>query len=320
MPVTPSAPLSSGAQPGAELTPGRQWQAVLSQAVDGRPLLSGDGIQLALPAWPPGAAELSPGTVLKVLVLATQPRLQLSLQLERQGAEPEGETPARAWQLEQAAMPRLAKPLPAAAELAQAWRQALLGRLTQAAAQFQQAGGSHLPGALLQQLPELALAGVRNAAGEPPLPLTLPFWLWGGPALTLSVEDALEREPESEQDDLDLVLWLTAPGIGAFCLRVRSVADGVALAFAAPAEACVALRQRLPGIVEAVVRGGGKLRGCLIGERMPWRGLAISRHGATGLQAQRLSPLLFAVAAEVAGQLLAEPGGAAAPARGSGGL
>ena len=56
-------------------------------------------------------------------------------------------------------MPRLAKPLPAAAELAQAWRQALLGRLTQAAAQFQQAGGSHLPGALLQQLPELALAG-----------------------------------------------------------------------------------------------------------------------------------------------------------------
>ena len=84
MPVTPSAPLSR-AQPGAELTPGRQWQAVLSQAVDGRPLLSGDGIQLALPAWPPGAAELSPGTVLKVLVLATQPRLQLSLQLERQG-------------------------------------------------------------------------------------------------------------------------------------------------------------------------------------------------------------------------------------------
>lgn len=281
---------------------------MLRRAADGRPLLSGDGIQLALPSWPQGAAELTPGAVLKVLVLATQPQLKLSLQLERQGAAPEGETPARAWQLEQAAMPRLERPQPAAAELAQAWRQALLGRLTQAAAQFQQAGGSHLPGVLLQQLPELALAGVRNAAGEPPLPLTLPFWLWGGPALTLSVEDALERESEPELDELDLLLWLTVPGIGAFCLRIRRVAAGVALAFVAEGEVCRALRRRLPEIEAAAERGGGKLTACLIGESMPWSGSAISRHGATGLQAQRLSPLLFAVAAEVAGQLLAGNG------------
>ena len=286
----------------------------MSRAADGRALLSGDGIQLALPAWPQGAAELTPGTVLKVLVLATQPRLQLSLLLEKPDGDSGGEMPARAWQLEQAAMPRLAKPLPTAAELAQAWRQALLGRLSQAAAQFQQAGGSHLPGALLQQLPELALAGVRSAAGEPPLPLTLPFWLWGGPALALSVEDALEREPEPEQEDLDLLLWLTAPGIGAFCLRIRRLVSGVALAFVADADGCRALRQRLPEIEAAAARGGGVLDVCLIGERMPWRGLAISRHGATGLQAQRLSPLLFAVAAEVAGQLLAEPARAGSPA------
>lgn len=114
---------------------------MLSQAVDGRPLLSGDGIQLALPAWPPGAAELSPGTVLKVLVLATQPRLQLSLQLERQGRSLRAKRRRAHGSWSRRTMPRLAKPLPAAAELAQAWRQALLGRLTQAAAQFQQAGG-----------------------------------------------------------------------------------------------------------------------------------------------------------------------------------
>lgn len=281
---------------------------MLSRTADGRPLLSGDGVQLALPTWPQGLAELTPGAVLKVLVLATQPRLELSLLMEKPDGDSGGEAPARAWQLEQAAMPKLARPPPAAAELAQSWRQALLGRLTQAATQFQQAGGSHLPGALLQQLPELALAGLRQAAGEPPLPLTLPFWLWGGPALTLSVEDALERESEPERDELDLLLWLTAPGIGAFCLRIRRVAAGVALAFVAEAEVCRALRRRLPEIEAAAERGGGRLAACLIGERMPWSGLAISRHGATGLQAQRLSPLLFAVAAEVAGQLLAGDG------------
>ncbi|WP_024303399.1 hypothetical protein [Pseudogulbenkiania sp. MAI-1] len=301
--VTPLVPVGRNAAAGGGRQPvaGEVLRLTLAGLVEGVLELQGEGVTLRLPAWPlPGEAPAL-GRVLRLQVRAVTPRLELAW-LDAPAVVPameeDGEAPA--WQVDQASRPRLMPERPDAVKLGRDWREALLGRLAASAARFQQETGSHLSGALLLASPELALAGVRGQGlVDVPLPLNLPLWLWGGPSLALSVEDAL-AEPEDEADDtLDLLLDVTLPDIGRVQLRLRPQREGVVLVFVASAAGCRRLEALHGPIRQAVERAGSRLLACHIGERDVLPGLAIGRHGVSLLEARRVSATLFVVAAEL---------------------
>ncbi|TCP15590.1 hypothetical protein EV683_101118 [Crenobacter luteus] len=304
-PVAPLRPVSPQ-RPGAQE---RRFFAgeVLTASVEARGAgdevaLSVDGRRLTLTL--PPSASWQPGTTVRLQVLAVAPRLELAwLDAPPDAPDAGGDAPAaRAWRADEASLPRLTPARPEAAALARDWREALLGRLAAGAARFVHEAGSHLPGALLAASPQLALAASRGEGlAEPPLPLWLPMWLWGGPRLALSVEDALRAPDEADAvDTLDLVLEATLPGFGRLKLRARKLRDGgVALALSADAAACRLLRERSAELGAAVAAAGVSLARLYIDEDEAMAGLAIGRHGASLFEARRVSGELCAAAAAV---------------------
>jgi hypothetical protein len=301
--VARSASVDSGRLPVA----GEELRLTLAtRQADGALELQGADVTLLLPGWPlPGEAPPL-GSELRLLVRAVTPRLELVwLDAPVVSATPEEGGAAPAWLLDQASRPRLMPQRPEAATLGCDWREALLGKLAASAARFRQEAGSHLSGALLLAAPELALAGLRAPAlAEAPLPLCVPLcvpmWLWGGPELALSVEDALPG-PDDEPDDdtLDLLLEVTLPEIGKLQVRLHAQRDGVVLVFVASAAGCRCLEALRDPIRLAVERAGSRLAACHVGERDVLPGLALGRHGISLLEARRVSAVLFTVAAEV---------------------
>ncbi|SMF07045.1 hypothetical protein [Pseudogulbenkiania subflava] len=303
--LSPVVPVgrSAAAGSGRPIVAGEELRLTLAtRRADGALELQGEGVTLLLPGWPlPGEAP-SPGSVLRLLVRAVTPRLELVwLDAPGSSATPEEGGAAPAWQMDQASWPRLTPERPDAAALGRDWREALLGKLAVSAARFLQEGGSHLSGALLLAAPQLALAGLRGQTlAEAPLPLTLPLWLWGGPALALSVEDAVPGPDEKSGDDtLDLLLEITLPEVGRVRLRLRLQSAGVVLVFVASAAGCRWLAAWREPIRQAVERTGLHLVACHIDEQDVLPGLALGRHGVSLLEARRVSLALFAVAAEL---------------------
>ncbi|BAK77704.1 hypothetical protein NH8B_2912 [Pseudogulbenkiania sp. NH8B] len=294
---------SAAAQSGRLPVAGEELRLILAtRQTDGTLELQGAGVTWLLPGWPLPGEVPAPGSELRLLVRAVTPRLEL-VWLDAPGvaATPEEGAAAPAWQRDQASWPRLTLERPDAAKLGGDWREALLGKLAVSAARFRQEGGSHLSGALLLAAPQLALAGLRGQTlAEAPLPLTLPLWLWGGPALALSVEDAMPGQDEASDDDtLDLLLEATLPEVGWMRLRLRLQPAGVVLVLVASAAGCRWLAAWREPIRQAVERTGLHLVACHIGERDVLPGLALGRHGVSLLEARRVSLALFAVAAEV---------------------
>lgn len=299
LPVRPSHAAEGGRTPVAgEVLPLR----LAASLADGSVELQGEGLMLRLPSWPLPMPAPPVGSLLRLQVLAVTPRLELAwLEAPAAAAVAEEGGEAAAWHMDQAALPRLSAERPDAALLGRDWREAVLGRLVASAARFRQEAGSHLSGALLLAAPELALAGMRGQAlAEAPLPLCVPMWLWGGPPLALSVEDALpEADDEPDDDTLDLLLEVTLPDIGKLQVRLHAQRDGVVLVFVASAAGCCHLEALRGPIRLAVERAGSRLAACHVGERDVLPGLALGRHGVSLLEARRVSAALFVVAAEL---------------------
>lgn len=297
--VSASAPV----QPGATGTSQQRLQAgdildlrVAALMADGSVQLEGDALHWLLRQWPASLPPPVVGSVLPFRVLATGPPPQLTPLLPS-AAPPQAPVGDDA--------PPLAATLPAPAfrqavlppaQLASAWREALVGTLAAAAAQFHREAGSHLPGALLGALPDLALASLRGQAPLP-LPLWLPMWLWGGPLLGWQVEDQPEAEDAAAPPAaLDLLLECELPQ-GRLRLRLRLDGAGLLLCFHGEDALCDWLQTRRGSLLAALHGAGFEVAACHIGRRPALSGLALGRHGVSLFEASRLPASLFAAAA-----------------------
>lgn len=290
-------------QPGATGTSQHKLQPgdildlrVAALMADGSVQLEGDALHWLLRQWPASLPPPVVGSVLPFRVLAAGPPPQLTPLLPST-ASPQAPVGDDA--------PPLAATLPAPAfrqavlppaQLASAWREALVGTLAAAAAQFHREAGSHLPGALLGALPDLALASLRGQAPLP-LPLWLPMWLWGGPLLGWQVEDQPEAEDAAAPPAaLDLLLECELPQ-GRLRLRLRLDGAGLLLCFHGEDALCDWLQTRRGSLLAALHGAGFEVAACHIGRRPALSGLALGRHGVSLFEASRLPASLFAAAA-----------------------
>lgn len=276
---------------------------VAALLADGSVQLEGDALHWLLRQWPASLPPPVPGSVLPFRVLVAGPPPQLTPLLPS-AAPPQMSPPDDG--------PPLAATLPAPVfrqaalppvQLASAWREALVGTLAAAAAQFHREAGSHLPGALLGALPDLALASLRGQSALP-LPLWLPMWLWGGPPLGWQVED----QPEAEDADapppaLDLLLECMLP-LGRLRLRLRLDGAGLLLCFHGEDALCDWLRSQRGSLLAALHGAGFEVAACHIGRLPALSGLALGRHGVSLFEASRLPASLFVAAALILEVLL----------------
>lgn len=300
----PSAVSAPGAvQPATTGTSQPRLQAgdilnlrVAALLADGSVQLEGDALHWLLRQWPASLPPPLPGSVLPFRVLAAGPPPQLTPLLPS-AAEPDvaatDDGPPLAATLPAPAFRQAALP---PAQLASAWREALVGTLAAAAAQFHREAGSHLPGALLGALPDLALASLRGQAPLP-LPLWLPMWLWGGPPLGWQVEDQPEAEDAAAPPAaLDLLLECALPQ-GRLRLRLRLDGAGLRLCFHGEDALCDWLQARRGSLLAALHGAGFEVAACHIGSRPALTGLALGRHGISLFEASRLPASLFVAAA-----------------------
>lgn len=210
--ITPVNAVSLRAHSAVSTAAGRspqQWPqdsqlrlTVSGLLADGSVRFEGEGLQLLLRHWPAALPLPANGSswLFRVLVAGTQPQLQLQWNAP---AATEGEGSAVA----ASPLAPVFRPAPSSpVGLAASYREAVLGRLAAAAAQFHHEAGQHLSGSMLALVGDLTMASLRQPPlAITPFPLSLPLWLWGGPVLQLEVEDPL---PEAEDDvpPLDL-LW-----------------------------------------------------------------------------------------------------------------
>lgn len=204
--ATAHARLGSVATPA----PARDWPVgselqlqVAAIEADGSIRLDGDGVRLLLRHWPAALPLPAYGSSwpFRLLLLDGKPRWQLQIPMPIPDA-----APALAEPLVPVPAPQFHARAPTREGLAASYREAVLGRLAAAAAQFHHEAGQQLSGSLLALAGEQTMAALRQPPSAiSPFPLSLPLWLWGGPLLQLSVEDP----PDTAEDDvppLDL-LW-----------------------------------------------------------------------------------------------------------------
>lgn len=300
----------SALQPAATATSQQRLQPgdilnlrVAALMADGSVHLEGDALSWLLRQWPASLPPPVPGSVLPFRVLAAGPPPQLTPLLP-------SAAPPQAPSVDDG--PPLAATLPAPAfrqavlppaQLASAWREALVGTLAAAAAQFHREAGSHLPGALLGALPDLALASLRGQ-GALPLPLWLPMWLWGGPLLGWQVEDQPEAEDATAPPAaLDLLLECELPQ-GRLRLRLRLDGARLLLCFHGEDALCDWLQTQRGSLLAALHGAGFEVNACHIATRPALFGLALGRHGVSLFEASRLPASLFAAAALILEVLL----------------
>ncbi|MDC7706148.1 hypothetical protein [Vogesella indigofera] len=269
---------------------------VAALLADGSVQLEGDALSWLLRQWPASLPPPVPGSVLPFRVLAAGPPPQLTPLLPSVAPpemSPVDDGPPLAATLPAPAFRQAALP---PAQLASAWREALVGTLAAAAAQFHREAGSHLPGALLGALPDLALASLRGQSALP-LPLWLPMWLWGGPLLGWQVEDQPEAEDAAAPPAaLDLLLECELPQ-GRLRLRLRLDGAGLLLCFHGEDALCHWLQTQRGSLLAALHGAGFEINACHIATRPALSGLALGRHGVSLFEASRLPASLFAAAA-----------------------
>ncbi|RQW24526.1 hypothetical protein EHS17_12790 [Rhodobacteraceae bacterium CH30] len=274
------------------LRPGELLKLMLmAHQADGTVLLQGEGVSVSL-RWPAYLPSPAPGSLWPFVVRAVSPRLELAWpqRASDQTALAPPEAGGRAWVQDAASAPLLQRKTPAPAQLAQDWQTALSGALLAESQRQVLREQRHFSAAWLQ-----AGGGLPETPAAPALPLSLPFWLWGGPRVRL---DLAEREAEAS-DALplalaDLVLEVELEEAGLVRLVLRAHGGGVALLLAASVPGCVWLTSRLPAIRSALRQAGLALLACHIVQSGPPRLLPGCRLPA---MASRPLPLpLFEVA------------------------
>lgn len=202
-------------------------------------------------------ADLQPGDVLMVRVLATSPQLTLarvgpawttsgSVPLLRPDwPEP---SPHRFWvaamQPDQAAIMRMAWAAPDAPTLAAHWQIAVMAHLNQ----FGHEALAPLPAASLERW-------------------LLPIFAWSGLPMTLSLLPPRRRPADARRRarllDYGVRLNGMLPGLGLVEVQVRLLADGAVLIIIAPDEPTLhTLHQAQPQVTRAVHRAGLRLLRC----------------------------------------------------------
>ncbi|MGL6069760.1 hypothetical protein [Craterilacuibacter sp.] len=244
-----------------------------AQHADGSVLLEGAGLRVLL-RWPAQLPAPAPGSAWPFVVRALTPQLELAWpqRVTDRPASPENPAPARGWALDAATLPQLRAGKLSVPLLAQDWQAALTGALCAEQQRQNLRGQRHFSAAWLQ-----AGAGLPEAAPVPALPLSLPFWLWGGPRLWIDLE---QGAPQAAAHGLppaaDLVIEIELEEAGPVRLLLRHHPEGVALVMAATAQGCLWLQGRLV-LIRAAVREAGLA-------------LAVCRVVATGMLPPRLLP------------------------------
>lgn len=256
-----------------------------------------DGLILRLAGLAQQARKLSPGDVLMLRVLATEPQLELELfgtygPRQRESGGGDG-TPA-AFRLDQAVMRQVSMQLPEPAELAARWRRQVLS-------------GSAL--ALQGQAGVMAALPGTDAVLEGPGAVSdrgfYPVYAWGGvPALISAVPSPSDdkrapHRPRAMTQGLRLDMVL--PGLGRVSIKLYGSAAGIQLEIEVDrAETVPVIREAMPAIAAALARS-----------ELPLQRVGISQGRASGVVlagpaegAASLSPVLFRAVAEVAVALL----------------
>lgn len=250
---------------------------------------TGEGISLRLAGLRHRFPGLSPGDVVLARVLATTPRLQLTLLDTPSGShadEPASSDQADlpALRLDQLALRQINWATRSAGALAAAWRTRVFGALER-----HPSVAAHLPGQGLTPIVQERWA--------------FPVFAWDGqPVLLRLVADDDEDTRHGSEDGRPaaLLVEFAVAGLGRILVRLRIVAAGVWVEFAVEREAAwSAIRAALPAIAAALGRMHLPLRGCRLDPRLkdarPWA----ARPGAGTEPAAAVPPVLFDVAAEI---------------------
>ncbi|MCP9758608.1 hypothetical protein EGI20_04675 [Aquitalea sp. S1-19] len=279
------------------LRPGELLKLMLmAHQADGTVLLQGEGVSVSL-RWPAYLPAPATGSVWPFVVRAVSPRLELAWPQRAgdQAAVAPSEAGGRAWVEDVASAPALQRQKPTPQWLAQDWQVALSGAL-QAESQRQNVRAQRqISGVWLQLAGELP-----QAAAQPALPLSLPFWPWGGPVLHIDLAEGRARaRAEDELPAADLVVETELEEAGRVRLVLRGHIDGVALLLMASPVGCAWLEQRLPTVRDALRQAELTLLACHLmpAGSVPPRLLPGSRLPA--LAARPLPLPLFEVAVRV---------------------
>jgi len=249
---------------------------------------TGEGIPLRLAGLRHRFSGLTPGDIVLARVLATTPRLQLTLLDAPSGSradEPASSDQADlpALRLDQLALRQINWAARNAGALAAAWRARVLGAL--------------------ERHPSAALGAGQ---GLPPVVQerwVFPVFAWDGQPVLLRLVADDDEDGRHESEDCRpaaLLVEFAVAGLGRILVRLRIVAAGVWTEFAVEGEAAwQAIRAALPAIAAALGRMRLPLRGCRLNPRLkdarPWA----ARPGAGTELAAAVPPALFDVAAEI---------------------
>ncbi len=279
----------------------------------------GDGRLLRLAGL---AANLRPGDVVLLRVLAASSKLELGLLNSAAPGAPAAPAPAApepaAMRLDQAALWRqMASSAQDAATLALSWRTMVLGHLATQMAVREQGRALQAPGTLA----EAGTVPLREAPRALP-GLDMASWMfsvyvWAGRRVWLGLlagEEETAAPRRRHPAGLALRMQLTLPGIGTASLQLRQVTGGVLLDLAADQDATLdALRRALRQMVVAVGRAELRVLRCRLMRVLPDPGQALDIGLAPGASlASALSPALFRAAAELALLLSTAPRAASA--------
>lgn len=261
---------------------------------------TGEGIPLRLAGLRHRFSGLTPGDIVLARVLATTPRLQLTLLDAPSGSradEPASSDQADlpALRLDQLALRQINWATRNAGALAAAWRVRVLGALER-----HPSVAARLPG------PGAAAAALGAGQGLPPVVQerwVFPVFAWDGQPVLLRLVADDDEDGRHESEDCRpaaLLVEFAVAGLGRILVRLRIVAAGVWTEFAVEGEAAwQAIRAALPAIAAALGRMRLPLRGCRLNPRLkdarPWA----ARPGAGTELAAAVPPALFDVAAEI---------------------
>jgi hypothetical protein len=231
------------------------------QHTDGSVLLEGAGLRVVL-RWPAQLPAPAPGSAWPFVVRALTPQLELAWpqRVTDRPVSAENSTPARGWAMDVATQPQLRAGKLSEPLLAQDWQTALTGALFSEQQRQSLREQRQFSAVWLQ-----AGAGLPEAASVPALPLSLPFWLWGGPRLWIDLEQRQGGAlPQGLPPPADLVIEIELEEAGRVRLLLRQHPEGVALVMAATPQGCLWLQGRLECIRVALHEAGLALAMCRV--------------------------------------------------------